>query len=509
MAFLTLMSRVSTRPIAHGRLFGRPNLEELESRALLSTSGGLTAMPLYTATPEFGPGSNGYTPAQIRHFNRIDQTTLTGQGETIAIVTAFNAPTIVNDLEVFDRTFGLPGQSSADIGSVFTKLNQSGQAGNYPPTSRDWAGEAALDVEWAHAIAPGAKIVLVESNTDNFPDLMSGVNTARNLAAVNVVSMSWGGTEFTAETAYDSILTTPAGRNGITFIASSGDTGAGVIWPAVSPNVLSVGGTTLYGNGNEIAWSGSGGGVSQYETEPGYQSNEQQTGKRADPDVSFNADPSTGVSVYNSYGGGGWTVDGGTSAGAPQWAGIIALADQFRGYFGMSSIANAQAFLANLSGAYFRDVTYGSNGAYSANTGYDLVTGRGSPQADWIAYASAYIPYINFGGSWANGTGPSSGGAGGTGGGMVISQSPVASESVGINALVSALGPINVKPIQTDLEFRTDAIWANDIAPNGNAILANGALANMNFSAHNATYNMHATTDNSTGDFFAIPYSSI
>src|SRR5262249_10872743 len=161
----------------------------------------------------------------------------------------------------------------------------------------DWSAETSLDVEWAHAVAPGAKILLVEAPSDSINDLMSAINYARQQAGVSVVSMSWGIPEGylnpSAEKAYDSYFTTPAGHQAITFVAASGDSGAwyGADWPAISPNVLSVGGTTLRittatgSYGSETAWSGSGGGVSTVETEPSYQQGVQSTGRRTGPDV--------------------------------------------------------------------------------------------------------------------------------------------------------------------------------------------------------------------------------
>jgi subtilisin family serine protease len=228
-------------------------------------------------------------------------------------------------------------------------------------------------VEWAHAVAPGANILLVEANSASLGDVLSAVNTARNQPGVSVVSLSFGTSEFPQELRYDSTLTAPPGHPPITFVAASGDSGAGTLWPAVSPNVLAVGGTTLLtGPGGsyagEVAWSGSGGGISLYETEPAYQVGVQSTGRRTTPDVAYDADPATGFSVYQ---GGTWQTVGGTSAGAPQWAGLIALADQQR----------ARPALYSLPAADFHDVVIGGNG-FLAGTGYDFVTGLGTPVAN-------------------------------------------------------------------------------------------------------------------------------
>jgi subtilase family serine protease len=238
-----------------------------------------------------------------------------------------------------------------------------------------WALETSLDVQWAHAIAPNATILLVEARSNGLGDLLAAVNYAKSQPNVVAVSMSWGGSEFSTETSYDSYFSSST----ITFFASSGDNGAGVIWPASSPNVVAVGGTTLNlasGSVVETGWSGSGGGASRYEPKPAYQTNFGLSGSmRAVPDVSYDADPNTGVPVYDSLGYSGqygWFQVGGTSAGAPQWAAIQAL--------GLTASNNNfyQDAKSSAYPSYFRDITGGSNG-YSAGPGYDYVTGLGSP----------------------------------------------------------------------------------------------------------------------------------
>jgi hypothetical protein len=209
--------------------------------------------------------------------------------------------------------------------------------------------------------------------------------------------MSWGSVEFPFEVSYDAYFTTPAGHIGgsglpgsITFVASSGDGGAGTSYPAVSPNVLAVGGTTLtigpWGNYvSEKAWSQSSGGISLYESKPAFQLG-VAGGKRSTPDVALNGDPNTGYYIYDTvtYAGiTGWFQYGGTSAGAPQWAALIALADQGRALMGRGSLGNAQAFIYRLPATDFHDITKGSNG-YAAGLGYDLVTGRGTPNAKFV-----------------------------------------------------------------------------------------------------------------------------
>jgi subtilase family serine protease len=236
-----------------------------------------------------------------------------------------------------------------------------------------------LDVEWAHAIAPKAKILLIEVPTPSGANLTKGIDYARSRSEVVAVSMSWGGKEFSDETNLDShFKNTP-----IKFFASSGDNGAGASWPAASPFVISVGGTSLKINSNgnflqETAWTGSSGGISKYESEPSWQKAYnilQAKGKRAIPDVAYNADPHSGFSVYFNK---GWYVLGGTSAGAPQWAAIEALGHS------VDITKLYQDKSQNDYASFFRDITSGRNGdcVYYcvARRHYDYVTGLGTPQ---------------------------------------------------------------------------------------------------------------------------------
>lgn len=191
--------------------------------------------------------------------------------------------------------------------------------------------------------------------------------------------MSWGGSEFSGESVYDSYFN----HSGVTYVASSGDSGSGVEWPAVSPYVVGVGGTTLttLADGTysgETAWSGSGGGQSAYVAEPSYQAGFQSSGMRQMPDVAFGTDPNSGVAVFDStrfQGHSGWWVVGGTSVGAPCWAGLFALS-------GQSGDSLLYSLAASAYGADYHDIVSGSNGAHSAGPGYDMVTGLGTPQAN-------------------------------------------------------------------------------------------------------------------------------
>ncbi|MBV8803274.1 MAG: S8 family serine peptidase, partial [Gammaproteobacteria bacterium] len=197
----------------------------------------------------------GLSPSQVQTAYGIKNIASQGEGQIIAIVDAYDHPSIEKDLGVFDNAFGLPACTSAN--GCFTKVYAEG----YPPqTDAGWAGEIALDVEWAHAIAPKAKIILVEANDSSLDALFHAVQIATQNGA-NVVSMSWGGSEFSSETSFDKYFNVP----NVTFVASSGDNGTGASYPAASPYVVGAGGTTLSldNNGNyagETAWSGSGGG---------------------------------------------------------------------------------------------------------------------------------------------------------------------------------------------------------------------------------------------------------
>jgi len=303
-----------------------------------------------------------------------------GAGQTIAIIDAYLDPNISSDLARFDSQFGLAAPPS------FSQYVQNGLYWNDP----GWALETALDVEWAHAMAPAANIMLVEAQP-YLSNLFSAVSFASQQAGVSVVSMSWGANEFPGENAYDSTFTTPTGHTGVTFVASSGDSST-TLYPAASPNVLSVGGTTLNVTStgqylSETAWSGSGGGSSPYEAKPAWQTNGLSGSGRTTPDIAFDANPSTGVSVYSSvrYGGqSGWFTVGGTSVGAPSWAGLIAITDQGLAKSGAGSLANAQSSLYQISSSEFNDIKSGSNGYYTAGPGYDLVTGLGSPKANLL-----------------------------------------------------------------------------------------------------------------------------
>jgi subtilase family serine protease len=371
-----------------------------------------------------------YTPAQIRTAYGVNSLPLDGTGQTIAIVDAYDNPAIYQALDTYDRQFAATSsgptlyQQYGPASAFLTVLNQNGQSSSLPTTdpsgagTANWETEEALDVEWTHALAPGAQIMLVEANSQSLSDLMAAVVAAAGQPGVSVVSMSWGFPEgqsvFASDEAlYDRDFTTPAGHQGVTFVASTGDYGtADPEYPAFSPNVLAVGGTSLYVNadnsyGSETGWGyysasagtliGSGGGTSLYEAEPAYQQGVQATGARSTPDVSFVADPSTGAWIadpYNLPADNAFEVVGGTSLSAPCWAGLVALANQGRVAAGQATLnsttpTDAQQALYSLPGSDFNSIASGSNGGYRAGAGYNMVTGLGTPQANLVVPAMA------------------------------------------------------------------------------------------------------------------------
>jgi hypothetical protein len=395
-------------------------------------------------------GGIAYTPAQVRTAYTVNNLGYDGSGQTIAVVEAYNDPNIFQAVDAFDTQFGLTGSGPnlysqyGPAASFLTVLGETGQPGTALPAvdpTGGWEAEEALDVEWAHAMAPGAQIIVVEANSQSLADLMASVATAAQQPGVSVVSMSWGFPEGQAvlaqdEALYDADLTTPAGHTPVTFVASTGDYGTNdPEYPSFSPNVVAVGGTSLYLNAdnsykNETGWGyfssqfnafiGSGGGASLYEPQPAYQAGVQSTGFRTTPDVSFVADPGTGAWIadpYNLPADNPWEVVGGTSLSAPAWAGLMALADQGRVATGEATLSSnggvsAQQGLYHLSAADFNEITSGTNGGYTATAGYNLVTGLGTPVAsrlvpDLIAFQQS---------SPVNATVQAAGGASGSGG---------------------------------------------------------------------------------------------
>jgi kumamolisin len=320
----------------------------------------------------------GETPQSIYPVYNLSFTGA-GGSRAIAIVDAFHYPTAAADLATFSTQFGLPQCTVANgcFHQVFAR-------GTQPAGNCGWNQEAALDIEWAHAMAPNAKIILVEAASSSFTDLFQAVDIATSqvtsVGGGGEVSMSWGGSEFSGEGSND----THFQHTGIVYIASSGDTGGVVIYPSASPFVVSAGGTTIHRtNGtftSETGWSGSGGGASSQENRPSYQVGvaNASTTRRSTPDFSFDADPNSGVSVFDSTvcnNASGWLVFGGTSVAAPSLAGIINRV----GNFFSSSTAELTTIYGNRTNtADFRDILTGTAGRNRASAGYDFVTGVGS-----------------------------------------------------------------------------------------------------------------------------------
>ena len=317
------------------------------------------------------------TPASIHSVYNLPST---GGGGMIAVVTAYDYPTAENDLAVFSSTYHLPACTSTN--GCFRKVYASGKK---PAANGGWAQEAALDIEWAHAMAPNARIVLVEAASNSSTDLLPAIDVASSLVSPKAggfgqVSMSWGFSEFSGETRWDSHFQT----RGVVYFASSGDAGGQRTYPCTSPYVVCAGGTSIHrdSSGNfvsETAWSGSGGGPSPYEPRPSYQNSIVSIvgTRRGVPDVSFDADPHSGVIVYDStpYGGvSGLLIFGGTSVSAPAVAGIVNLA----GHFYNSSAIESSTLYSNSGTRNFRDIASGSAGSYTAKPGWDFVTGIGS-----------------------------------------------------------------------------------------------------------------------------------
>jgi len=349
------------------------------------------------AAGQSAPPNSAFAPSQVRHAYGFDRVANQGAGQTIGIVDAYDDPNAESDLAAFNAQFGLPVCTSNN--GCFRKVYSSGKK---PATNANWAVEIALDVEWAHAIAPKATILLIETPTNSLSDLFNGVTSAVKNGA-SVVSMSWTTGEFSSETSYDNRLVS----NGVTFLAASGDSGTGAAYPAASPDVIGVGGTSLFLNGDasyqsETAWSGSGGGLSKVEREPSFQSKfgipNDPRGYRGNPDVSYDANPGTGYAVYDSVGingYSGWFQVGGTSAGSPQWAALIAIANSLRVAARKANLSSTNTILYSLAqaapAADFNAVTQGTNGSCgavcTASAGYDYITGLGTPRASALIAA--------------------------------------------------------------------------------------------------------------------------
>jgi subtilase family serine protease len=303
-----------------------------------------------------------------------------GGGQTIAVVDAYDYPAAENDLNVWSKQYGLPACTTAN--GCFRRVNQNGGSsfGGYR-TDAGWTLEAAMDLQTVHGLCPNCKILFVEGKTASISNLATAVNTAAGLGA-NVISNSYGAPDSSSLTAYNSYYNHP----GVAVTVSTGDNGYEVQWPASAPTTVAVGGTTLTRDSSargwsETAWSGAGSGCSTVQAKPTWQTSATSCSRKATADVSADADPNSGMSVYDSTrynGASGWYQVGGTSLAAPIIAAVYGLA-------GNASSTSTPAALPWSHASSLNDVTSGSNGSCPtavwcrAGAGWDGPTGLGTP----------------------------------------------------------------------------------------------------------------------------------
>ncbi|MFJ9460717.1 putative Ig domain-containing protein [Kitasatospora sp. NPDC101447] len=330
-----------------------------------------------TLAPNINP--SGYGPSDLASAYKLPASA--GSGATVAIVDAQDDPNAESDLATYRSQYNLPACTTAN--GCFKKVDQRGGT-SYPTADSGWAGEISLDVDMVSAVCPNCHILLVESDDASMDNLGAAVNTAVSMGA-KYVSNSYGGSEDSTDPTSDSSY---FNHPGVAITVSSGDSGYGVEYPAASQYVTAVGGTSLNHASNTRGWSesvwgsssggdGAGSGCSAYDAKPSWQ-HDSGCGKRTVADVSAVADPATGVAVYQTYGGSGWNVYGGTSASSPIIAAVYALAGA------PASGTTPASYPYAHTGSLF-DVTSGANGSCSpsylctAGAGYDGPTGLGTP----------------------------------------------------------------------------------------------------------------------------------
>jgi subtilase family serine protease len=342
--------------------------------------------------PQLTSGPTGYGPTQIQSAYGLKG--LKSGGRTVAVVDAYNDPNAAADLATYRTAYGLPPCTVAS--GCFKQINENGTASPLPTNDAGWAEEESLDLDTISAACPDCHILLVEASSANTPDLDKAENAAAAIPGVAAISNSYGGSETSTQLGDDANFNHP----GIAITASSGDSGYGVQWPAASQYVTAVGGTTLSAASNargwtETAWSGGGSGCSAYEPKPSWQ-HDTGCARRTVADVAADADPNTGLGIYDTYntcgsnalcdllielgvvqGLDGWAQVGGTSLSSPLVASVYALAGNTGGVtYGSYPYAHAASLF---------DVTSGSNGSCSpaylctAGSGYDGPTGLGTP----------------------------------------------------------------------------------------------------------------------------------
>ena len=407
----TAIAGVSTQGLTRERL-------DAARRARALGAGSAEAAPMAAST-----AVTVYTPAQIRAAYGLPalpastsgltaaQAAQLGAGQTIYIVNAKHDPNVVAELAAFNAKFNLPGCTSRTLAAgaslplaaaaatgcelvVAYSTSAGGLSATAPAYDSGWATEIALDVQWAHATAPLARLVLIEAPDASVASLSNAVALANKMGP-GVVSMSFGAAEGNWVSSYERVFQ----GTGMSYLAATGDDGAAVSWPSVSSRVVAVGGTTLnYGGSgarSETTWSGTGGGTSVYVALPSYQSGTiGGYARRAVADVAFNADPNSGQYVAIIAQGSTsvrWVSAGGTSLATPQWAGLLAVANAMRVAGGKAVLGQPHAALYQQIGAVptqyaavFKDVASGSNGSCAtcaAKAGYDTPTGWGTPNA--------------------------------------------------------------------------------------------------------------------------------
>jgi subtilase family serine protease len=421
---------MSLRPLRHGRMASLAAVCATVVALASCSLGSATTSQSSTPTGTGGDcqpqsATQGFTPQQIRDAYGVTpllQAGHTGKGQTVVLIESFGDPTLQQDVDTFDRQFCLP--------PITVKVMAPLGTTPFNPSNKDmpgWAGETALDVEIVHSIAPDANIVVMTSPVDEtegtigLPQFYQLEQQAIQQHLGNVISQSWGVSEVTLTdqagqqeiARWDAMYKAATTQQGITFTTGSGDNGATdfkdlqatvlssaptTSFPSDEQWVTSVGGTQLQNTGagyGEIAWSDSGGGFSQFYPTPTFQQGlpssveSELAQRRGVPDVSANGDPASGWQIRVM---GQWQTIGGTSAGAPFWAALVAIADQMAGH----PIGNINPALYHIgeSGAYaqdFRDVTSGNNSVntggvqvqgYDAVPGWDPITGLGSPIAN-------------------------------------------------------------------------------------------------------------------------------
>ena len=420
-ALASLSTRRLTRDDIEAAAQGTPTLKS----QIESEDGDATPLASGTAIAT-------YTPAQIRAAYALPALPVTGAtltsaqaaqlgaGQTIYLVDAMNNPNVTAELVAFDSKFGLPtctvttiatnatlplasAPSNGCVLSVVYSTTTGTMTGSAPSYDSGWSTEISLDVQWAHATAPLARIILIEAPDSSVNSLQAAVNLANSMGH-GVVSMSFGAGEGSWTASVDGSFTAA----NMSYVASAGDNGAAVNWPAVSSHVLAIGGTSLtYTSGmrSEVVWSSTGGGVSSYTARPSYQASTVPglgtPAGRSVSDVSFNADPTTGQYIAVISQGSstvGWLSAGGTSLSAPQWAGVLTIANAQRALASKGALGAPHTVLygtvagtpSYYAGA-FLDVTKGTDGTCStcsAKTGYDNPTGLGTPNV------SSLLPYL-------------------------------------------------------------------------------------------------------------------